>query len=114
MRRKRIEAKRRAEAAAEAANFQDHDGIEMKSNPLTSNKQAASSATKSLTPQEKKAALARHKKLSKPILGSKKDPLNKEMEAHVGNLRSVSLLYNIYIPVYFFLAQVYIFLFIMN
>jgi hypothetical protein len=42
-----------------------------------------------LTPAEKKAALARHKALSKPILGKKKNSKNKEMEAHVGNLRAM-------------------------
>jgi hypothetical protein len=92
MRRKRIEVKRRAEAAAEAAGNRGESGIEMKNNPMQKKGQAAGSGKKkpALTLAEKKVALARHKALSKPILGKKKDAKNKEMQAHVGNLRSVS------------------------
>ena len=97
MRRKRIETKRRAQAAAEAAANQGETGIEMKTNPMSSKGQAARSdkKTSTLTPAEKKAALARHKALSKPILGKKKNSKNKEMEAHVGNLRAVSSFFSV-------------------
>lgn len=86
LRRKRREERRRNQAGA-ASNS---SGVKMKNNPMNKNNSTTDTTKSTVTEEEKQKAIARHKRLSKPILGEKKSSKNKEIEAHVNNLRAVS------------------------